>query len=180
MIPAGYMAKHVSSRPNWHRAAHVGDIYSLSGCISSDFADYVRYWKHNGYWLFNSPSDIEDVANQVSVALDRSPLFYYEVYEKEFDGKCWVPFAPEPSLKTNVLLPNKKRLEGFDVVTFWARSVPECSPLSCNSFAENLRTNTHCLFDSFAEAEGHLNAGAFQNSDPGPYRIFAVYSVDWS
>jgi hypothetical protein len=30
MIPAGYMAKRVSRRPDWAKAAQVADIYSLS------------------------------------------------------------------------------------------------------------------------------------------------------
>jgi hypothetical protein len=35
------------------------------------------------------------------------------------------------------------------------------------------------LFSSFDEAKAHLERGAFNNSEPGPYRIFAVYSVGW-
>jgi hypothetical protein len=70
-------------------------------------------------------------------------------------------------------------LEGFDVVTFFAKGAPECSPLSCNSMAEHMATNSHCLFDSFDEAEARLGSGEFNNCEPGPYRIFAVYSADW-
>jgi len=70
-------------------------------------------------------------------------------------------------------------LEGFDVVTFTAGNLPEHSPLSCNGLAENLPTNSHCLFDMFAEAETSLNSGRFEECEPGPYRIFAVFSVDW-
>jgi hypothetical protein len=179
MIPAGYMAKRVSRRPGWFKAAHVADIYSLSGCVSANFADYLPYWKHNGYWLFDSPEIIRAVAREHPVQLGGTSLFYYEVHEKEFDGTRWAPFGPEPSFVTNVVPPSRKRLEGFDVVTFYARSSPECSPLSCNSLAEVLRTNAHCLFASFGEAEANLASGAFNNSEPGPYRIFAVYSVDW-
>jgi hypothetical protein len=178
MTPAGYMAKYVIPKPEWLQAPHVIDIYSVSGCMSKDFADYVDHWKHNGHWLFNSPEDIKEVAKEESVDLDGTSLFYYEVYEYEFDGKEWHPYSPERSFPTDVLAPREKRLAGFDVVTFWAKALPECSPLSCNSLAEELRTNTHCLFDSFCEAESHLNAGAFQNSEPGPYRIFAVHSVN--
>lgn len=98
----------------------------------------------------------------------------------EFDGKNWNSFQPDSSVLTNVTLPPVKQLEGFDVVTFYAKSSPECSPLSCNSLAEKLRTNSHCLFDSFDEAKFHLNEGVFNNSEPGPYRIFAVYSVPWN
>ncbi len=74
--------------------------------------------------------------------------------------------------------PLRKQLEGFDVVTFWAGADPECSPLSWNYMAEELATNTHCLFATFEDAEAALNRGAFKDSEPGPYRILAVYSVD--
>jgi hypothetical protein len=55
MIPVGYMFKKVMQRPDWLNADGVDDIYSLSGCTSEYFTDYIDYWKHNGYWLFNSP-----------------------------------------------------------------------------------------------------------------------------
>ena len=64
-------------------------------------------------------------------------------------------------------------------MTFSAGSSPECSPLSCNGVAKELPTNAHCLFAGFEEAEAALSRGAFKDSEPGPYRIFAVYSVDW-
>jgi hypothetical protein len=180
MIPAGYMAKRVYARPDWLKASHVAEIYSLSNCISEDFADYISYWKHNGYWLFDSPEIIKKVAEENSIQLAGMSLFYYEAHEMEFDGERWVPWLPEPSFPTNVVPPSGKQLEGFDVVTFYARSTPECSPLSCNSMAEEVRTNAHCLFESFEEAEKNLNNGVFKDAEPGPYRIFSVYSVNWS
>jgi hypothetical protein len=102
-------------------------------------------------------------------------LFYYEAYEKEFDGESWHSYAPEPLVPTNVVPPSQKQLEGFDVVTFYAGH----SPLSCNSLAKHLHTNDHCLIPSFEEAETNIKNGAFTKCEPGPYRIFAVYSVDW-
>jgi hypothetical protein len=180
MIPAGYMAKRVEKRPDWLHTDQVVDIYSVSGCNSEDFApDYIDYWKHNGYWLFDSPEIIKNVAKENSIQLDGTSLFFYEVHELEFDGKNWRRFAPESSFPTNVVLPASMRLEGFDVVTFFAKRRPECSPLSCNSLAEKLPTNSHCLFSSFEEAEAYLNTGALKECERGPYRIFAVYSVDW-
>jgi hypothetical protein len=77
------------------------------------------------------------------------------------------------------MLPSKKTLEGFDVVTFYAGNSPECSPLSCNGLADTIPTNQHCLIESFEDAKAALDGGEFNNSEPGPYRIFAVYSVDW-
>lgn len=174
------MAKRVYKKPDWLQAAHVVDIYSVSSCVSETFADYIDYWKHNGYWFFDSPEIIKSIAEETSIQLDGTSLFYYEVYEMEFDGNKWQSYAPEPSFPTNVVPPSHQQLEGFDVVTFYAGALPECSPLSCNSLAKDIRTNDHCLFSSFDEAESNVKGGAFRQCEPGPYRIFSVYSVDWS
>lgn len=179
MISVGYMAKRVGKKPDRYRAPHVVDIYSVSSCNCEDFADYIKYWKHNGFWFFDSPDIIKDVAKQNSISLEGTSLFYYEAHEMEFDGERWGPWSPEPSFPTNVVLPSGKQLEGFDVVNFTARTSPECSGLSCSSLAAELHTNSHCLFSSFDEAEKGLNDGKFENAEPGRYRIFAVYSVDW-
>jgi hypothetical protein len=179
MIPVGYMAKHVKAKLDWLRAPQVVDICSVSGCISEDFADYINYWKHNGYWLFDSPEVIKNTAEENSIQLEGTSLFYYEAHETEFDGEKWRPYIPEPATPTNVIPPSRKQLEGFDVVTFSCGNAPEHSPLSCNGLANELGANAHCLFPSFDEAETLLNNGAFHKCEPGPYRIFSVYSVDW-
>jgi hypothetical protein len=179
MIPAGYMAKRVQKPKGFHMDG-IADVYSVSGHINEDFADYIEYWKHNGHWLFDSPEIIRAVAQEDSIQLGRTSFFYYEVYEMEFDGKTWSPHEAESSIPTNVIPPPpEKTLAGFEVVTFFAKNAPECSPLSCNGMAEEIPTNQHCLLESFAEAYDRLNAGAFNNAEPGPYRIFAVYSVEW-
>lgn len=179
MIPAGYMAKYVHTRPHWLDAPHVIDIYSVSNCQSEDFADYIPYWKHNGFWFFDSPEIIRIVARENSIQLEGTSLFYYEAYEMEFDGHSWQSFSPEASFPTNVRLPPRKHLEGFDVVNFTARTSPECSGLSCSGLARDLPTNAHCLFASFEEAEMQVSRGAFNESEPGPYRILSVSSLDW-
>jgi hypothetical protein len=181
MIPIGYMAKRVSAPPEWLRDAGVADVYSVSGCISEDFADYINDWKHNGYWLFDSPEIIRQVARQHAIDLTGTTLFFYEAHELEFNGaeRQWTPFVPEPSFTTQVVVPTEKTLEGYDVVTFFVKTSPECSPLSCNSLAAELKTNQHCLLASFERAHQLLEEGKFENSEPGPYRIFAVYSTGW-
>ena len=179
MIPAGYMAKRVSLKPDWLKAPQVVDIFSVSGCISEDFADFIKYWKHNRFWLFDSPEIIRAVARENSIDLKGTTLFYYEVHELEFDGKGWRPFETGNSFATNVIPPSRMKLEGFDVVTFSVRTSPECSPLSCNMLADEVDTNEHCLLASFQKAERTLNNSVFKNSEPGPYRIFSVYSVAW-
>jgi len=130
-------------------------------------------------WLFDSPEIILTIAKEHSIQLEGTSLFYYEVYEKEFDGERRNSYAPEPSFLTNVIPPSQKQLKGFDVVTFYVKTSPECSPLSCNSLAEVLPTNAHCLFPSFEDAQTNLANGAFKDSEPEVYCIFSVYSVDW-
>ncbi len=179
MIPVGYMAKHVCKKPDWLKAPTVIDLYSVSGCNSEDFADYIDFWKYNGYWLFDSADVIRAVSQENSIDLTGTSLFYYEAYEKEFDGKIWRSFAPDPVFPTNIQIPPNKQLEGFDVVTFMVGRRPECSPLSCNSLAEELRTNEHCLLESFEDAERNISGGHFVKCEPGPYRILSVYSVVW-
>lgn len=180
MIPAGYMAKRVEKSTDWLGAPNVDDIYSVSSCVSEDFADYINYWQHNGYWLFDSPDVIIQLAEQNSINLEGAKFFYYEVYEYQFNEKArsWVSFGPEPSFALDVKKPAAVRLEGFDVVSFSASTSPECSPLSCNHLAKEIETNRHCLLSSFEEARCLLEKGAFVKCEPGPYRIFAVHSVE--
>ena len=181
MVPVGYLYKKVVARPDWLKADDVIDICSLSGCISEDFADYINYWKHNGYWLFDTPKIIEDIAKNEGIDLSGTVLFYFEAYEYEYefdeDSKEWTAFTPEPSFVTDVQEPLSKHLEGFDVTTFTVHTSPECSPLSCNSLATTIPVNEHCLFNTFEEAKEALEGGLFKNSEPGPYRIFAVYTL---
>jgi len=179
MIPAGYMYKKVASRPDWLRAAAVRDIYSISSCISEDFTDYINYWRHNGYWLFDTPKVMEGIAAAEQLDVAAMTLFYYTVFDFEFDGerKQWSRVTPEWGCTTEVEAPPDARLEGYDVATFFARNKPECSPLSCNGLAETIPVNSHCLFETFEQARQALDAGKFDNSEPGPFRIFGVYTV---
>ena len=78
------MAKRGIDKPDELKADNVIDIYAVSNCMSKDFADYVNYWKHNGYWLFDSPAVIDNLSRDNSIDLSGTKLFYYEVYEVQF------------------------------------------------------------------------------------------------
>lgn len=175
-IPAGYLYKQVVSKPEWLNTSQVEEIYSVSHCISADFADYIPHWQHNGYWFFNSPEVMHQLAAQIGLSLAGMKLFYYEVWFQQFEhpGR-WVSFAPEPSFDTQVEIPQEKRLCGFDVVTFSAGSSPECSPLSCNGLAAELPVNRACLLESLAAGQMALENGLFAAGEPGPHRLLAVY-----
>lgn len=179
MIPIGYMAKRIVARPECMDAPAVVDIYSLSNHMNDDFCDYVNFWKHNGYWLFDSPSLIVEVADEAEVSLKDCKMLYFEAYEFQWNAtyKSWCAFKPDESNLTQVLIPEKKVLVGFDVVTYWGGSQAECSPLSCNSLASEIPVNAHCLIESLEVAKNKLEEGIFDNSEPGPYRIVAVYTV---
>jgi hypothetical protein len=179
MVPTGYMAKRVVARPDWLPAERVSSIYSVSGCVSDNFTDDITVRKHNGCWLFDSPEVIIEIARENGIDLAETVLFFYEVHPLEFDSGEWMRFEPEPSFGTNVSVPEAKVLEGYDVVTFALGTSPECSPLSCNHLAREVETNSGCLLQSFEQARNLLEDGVFDHSEPGPHRIFAVYSVAW-
>jgi hypothetical protein len=93
--PAGYLAKRVCTKLDWLQASQVNDIYSVSGCLSTNFGSYIGEWRHNGFWLLDSPEVIQSIAQEKSIDLEGTTLFYYEVYEEEFDGENWRPYEPE-------------------------------------------------------------------------------------
>ena len=185
MIPVGYMAKRMPQSDAWlkHMKASLSlDVYSVGTCVNDDFADYVNYWKHNGWWFFDSPSAIEEISREHAISLDDTLLFFYEAYEFEFHDGKWRTFSPDKDLPSgNVVPPTNKKLEGYDVVTVWPENSPaiEHSPLSCNGLANTLETNSHCLFATLERAEAAVSAGRFAGGEPGALRIFAVFSVDW-
>src|SRR5687767_14498713 len=114
MQPLGYLYKRVERRPDWLKAPNVTDVYALSGCVSPNFADYINYWKHNGFWLFDTPQVIQTLAAEHSIPLDGTRLFFYEAYELEHDEVGgWRPFEPVSDFGVNVVEPDRKTLEGF-------------------------------------------------------------------
>lgn len=179
MIPVGYLAKRVESKPDFLKNDQVENIYSVSNCISKDFTDYTEYWKHNGFWMFNSQEDIRALAREHGLDLAETKMFYYEVFECQCyeDDSAWELLEPEKSFVTDVQAPAKKVLDGYDIVSFSQGNAPECSYLSCNHMAETIPVNRHCLIETFEEAKSLLSQGAFKGCEPGPCRIFAVYSV---
>jgi hypothetical protein len=179
MIPAGYMRKKVRARPEGLQAAGVVDVYSVSSHVSEDFADYIDLWKHNAHWLFDSPEILLEAARAKGADISETRLFYYEIYEREYheEDRAWRDYVSDWSLATDVRVPGERKLEGYDVASFWARTGAECSPLSCNALALEIPVNEHCLLGSLETAISLLEQGRFEHSEPGPFRIFAVYSV---
>jgi len=179
MIPVGYMAKRVAKKLPDFMAYNVEEIYSVSSCISDDFADYVNFWQHNGYWLFDSPEIITKIATENNIDLNGTTIFYYEAWEWQYCDRAsrWEKYFPERSLMTNVILPSSKTLMGYDIVSFTMGNLPEHSYLSCNYMAAEIAVNQYCLLNDLEVAKKLINDGVFVDCEPGPCRIFAVYRV---
>jgi hypothetical protein len=182
MIPMGFMAKRTDPPPGWRAPSQVRDVYSVGSCVNDSFEDDTS-WKENFWGFYDSPEVIRRVAQENAIDLLRTKLFYYEAHELEFYGGDWRQFSPGPisPVEPHVVSPQQKQLEGYDVVTIWVENspVPEHSPLSCNGLANTLKTNSHCLFDTFEEALAAVKNGQFNGCEPGALRIFSVFSIEW-
>ena len=152
MIPLGYMAKRVARPDGWLKAPHVTQVYSVSSHLAADFGDWINAWMHNGYWFFDSPAVVQEVALQIGADLAGTTLFYYEGFEMQYDEEShWGSYSPTPSFPLNVEPPARKTLRGFDVVTYSCNNSAECSPLSCNALADEIPVNEFCLLASLEE-----------------------------
>lgn len=178
-ISAGYMYKKMEGPPAWLKSKTVQDIYSVSSCISEDFYDWINEWKHNGFWFFNSSEEMQRIAEEKEISLDNHKLFFYKssLVEYDPDESTWYEFEIEETFHTNIVSPTKSKLEGYDLVSFSGGQHCECSPLSCNHLAEDIKVNTHCLIDTYDEIELIIESGILKDCEPGPYRVFEVHSV---
>jgi hypothetical protein len=178
MIQAGYMYKKIVARPEWLTCENVTKIYSVSNCTSEDFANYIPYWKHNKYWFFNDPKDIDIIIDEQKIT-DEFELLFYELYEKEFDEEegSWQEIHGEESFGYDLKSPEQKDLLGFDIVSYSVGTSPECSPLSCNYLCKEVEVNEYCLLDDLDNAIELTESLNESKAEPGPYRIIAVNRI---
>lgn len=179
MIPVGYMYKRIVNRPDGLNCQNVSGIYSVSGCISSNFADYIPYWKHNKYWFFNKPEDMDSILRELEVP-NTFELLFYEMYEKEFDEdeQSWQEIHAEESFGYDVKNPSQKEFLGFDIVNYSVGTSPEHSPLSCNLLCQEVNVNQYCLLDAWDYAKQLTESLNDTRAEPGPYRMIAVNKVN--
>ncbi len=178
MNPAGYMYKHVRPRPACGDAPEIDAFYTVSSCVSDDFDYDVSTWLHNGHWFFDSVALLEQARAGGDDDREGLTLFYYEVYGREFirETKSWRPFETFHEMAVDVSPPTRANLVGYDVASFWAGSSPECPGVACGTKARP-ELNAHGLFESLEAVIEALEAGMFNGAEPGPLRIFSVYTV---
>ena len=174
MIPepldAGYFPKRTEKRPEWLKARGIEEICSVSPCISGGPSDWIEKWLHNDLGFY----DNEDLAWQVA-GTDRSgfEMYAYKIYPLMFakgNASAW-------QVPTRVRL----NLSGFDFLGFDMANKTdgvsnfECSPLSCNSCAEQVPVNKYCLVEEVTDAYRACLAFSTEEPEPGPYYLFQAY-----
>lgn len=175
-VPAGYWGIKRTPKDDWLEDERVKEIWSVSDCINGlENKNWINQWKHNGHWHYNSISDLKEAFRQAGVSEDYE-IVYYEIYDQVFDDEkqIWIPLWQEDSFPTMVKAPMNAQYLGFDIVSFSARSTPECSPFSCNHVSTEVAINEFCLCDwdlpQMIEFMTNL-----KNAEPGPYKLYKVY-----
>jgi hypothetical protein len=190
MVPAGYLLKRVSPPPGWLKdgLTHVRAVCSVADCVNDNLVDVQTVWQHNGFGVANDPSILQNLVSECQADVSSATLFFYEAYECELESDGWT-FNPEnwrpwtaaqsAGVRDEVLYPppGVTGFLGYDVVVFC--DYLEHSPLSCNSIAQTLSVNEHCLFNTFDEAKQAIDSGAFGGGcEEGIYKIYSVSTVN--
>ncbi len=189
MLPAGYLLKRIGPPPGWLEITpnKIETVCSVADCVNDNVVDVQAAWQHNSFGLANAPGILLGLASEAGVRTEGSVLFYYTGYEFElpsdgwtFDTSQWRPrsLTPSSSISDAVEPPveGSTTLLCYDVVVF--EDYLSHSPLSCNSVAQELSVNEHCLLNSLEEAVAAIDAGAFGGGcEEGVYTIFSVYRV---
>jgi hypothetical protein len=170
-ILLGYFAKQrAATASDLHIPATVNEIASVSGCIARKPDDWINHWKHNNWFVFDSPQDALSVAEGVRDVR----LYAYSVLPVEFtpEGEhefSIVGVAPTP-------LSDEFEQLGFDVASRSVAPEFECSPLSCNGLAGEVAVNEFCLIGSLAEALSFARRCAIEQPEPGIYFVIGIHA----
>jgi hypothetical protein len=190
MIAAGYLLKRVGPPPGWlvNRPTYIKDVSSVADCVNDNVVDVQEAWQHNSFGLANTPDTLKGLAAEKGSDTEGAVLFYYTAYEYElpsdgwtFDASEWRARTParSSSVPDAVEHPSEGEttLLGYDVVVF--EDYLSHSPLSCNSVANEIQVNEHCLLDDLEGAVRAIDAGAFGGGcEEGVYTVFSVHRVD--
>jgi hypothetical protein len=190
MLAAGYLLKRVVPPPGWldNGPSHIKDVSSVADCVNDNVVDVQEAWQHNSFGLANTPNILKSLAAEKGLDTEGAVLFYYTAYERElpsdgwtFDASEWRARTPAPSSSVPDAVEHPSEDEttllGYDVVVF--EDYLSHSPLSCNSVANELPVNEHCLLDDLEGAVRAIDTGAFGGGcEEGVYTVFSVHRVD--
>ena len=171
-LPAliGYTAKRITPRPEKFEPDTVIEIASVSNCIAERPTGWLEQWKHNEWFVYDTPDLARQVARNVG-AFDW-PIVAYFVLPVRFDPVGEVPLHI-PTTATP--LPSYFERLGWDVVSKSITPEFECSPLSCNGLAIDMPVNSVCLLSSVDEAIALARRCAHEQPEPGSYFVVEVW-----
>jgi hypothetical protein len=173
VIDAGFFPKIIVTRPDWLKNPAIVEICSVSHCISAAPPDWIEPWRHNDFGWFNRIADAMSVIPAGQAADYR--LFGYRLHPEVFSGGARTRFVwpdrvdPEP-------MPQNFRSLGFDSVSKSMETILgfECSPLSCNSMADEMPANPVCLFPTLDAALAGADRFSREQPEPGDYYVVEV------
>ena len=169
-ILIGYFPKKTAKRPEWLEVPHVEEVCSVSDCISSGPDGWIDHWTHNAFWAYDSPDAAWSVVPANQADFD---LYAWRIFPVRFTDEHDEPLEL-PHLDVAPLPPTFIRL-GFDAVSRHLDSTFECSPLSCNSMAQEIPVNRFCLVETESEAFRVAREFARTEPEPGPYFLIEVW-----
>jgi hypothetical protein len=169
----GYMAKRIAQRPDWLAASSVIEICSVSDCISKPAEGWTEAWEDgrlNAWGLFHSPEEAEKLVPEATAS-------EYDIFAYELELVRYVEgIREEIAVQTpgEILPATGFRVIGYDVVSGELGGFFECSPLSCNSWSEEVETNEYCLVDGSDRAHKLAAVAEASGCEPGDYFVVRV------
>lgn len=172
----GFLARKVPPRPDFLARAPIDDVCSVSECLSPGAPD--PNYRRNSAGFYDTEALAWSLVPEAEA--DAYTLFAYRALSIRFDGEDSEPWSPAdewPGLAAHGDLSAYAPI-GYDIVSCsgGAGVEFECSPLSCNSIANEQAVNQHCLVDDVEVAMelGRLFAGEGVPVEPGSYFVIEV------
>jgi hypothetical protein len=170
-VAVGYFPKRRTPRGQILRDRGIREICSVSECISRGPEDWVSAWLHNDWGYYDEPETAWSVVPEdergdfVLYAYELFPVRYVsgepEALEVDAPGVRAIDASFEPL--------------GYDPVSRGESSFFECSPLSCNGWADEVGANAYCLVDDAAEAHRLASVAEAGGYEPGDYHVVRVW-----
>lgn len=172
----GYFPKKTMGRDEWFGNASVEEVCSVSNCMSKAPEDWLNYWKHNAYGLYDTEEQAWAIVRNDPVSYD---MYGYRLFPFVFDGGAGTSMSVQPTAIAQLA---EYDFLGYDPVSREEAFTIEFghSPLSCNKGFEQYPVNRFCLLDRLEDAwlgtaEIAKAAQAMGAWEPGPYYLCEVY-----
>lgn len=167
----GYLPKRFTPREEWLFAEKVEEICSVSNCIAQRPEGLVQHWKHNDWWLYDSPALAWKLVSSEERGKQR--MYGYLLFPIEFRQGKQSPLNLPPG-EAVALTPDFEKL-GYDVVSLVQGNDFAHSPLSCNHVASGVPTNRYCLLEDLEAALQLAEMCEADGCEPGPYGVVEVW-----